>query len=164
VADAVTRSGSSMMADMARRAGWSSRIPNALTMKTTFSAKKSGARITVNHTVAPHARPLELGNKVVFDTHFVEKNGGFHLVKSKHYPNGRLVAVNRKLYKPMKAMQMTSTVLRYPVFHKPSEPGGWAAVPLRPFFFAATVAGAPAVQKRMEAALDSIARDLEFKG
>lgn len=164
VREALTESGSALVGDMRRRAGWSQRIQGAIVVKATFSEKKSGVRITVNHNEAPHARPYELGNKTVFDEHFVNANGGRHLVKSKAYPNGRLVVTDRKVYKAMKSLRMTSTVLRHPVFHAVGAPGGWAAVPLRPFFFAATAAGAPAVQKRMESALDAIANDLEFRG
>lgn len=40
-------------------AGWSSRIPAAITAKASFSAAKPGVTIRVSTRLAPHARPYE---------------------------------------------------------------------------------------------------------
>lgn len=44
-------------------ASWSSRIPGAVSIGTSFSAKKTGIFIRVNASKAPHARPLENDGK-----------------------------------------------------------------------------------------------------
>lgn len=48
--------------DMRSRAGYSSRIPSAIRMSVSFSARSGGITIRVDNRRAPHARPLELGN------------------------------------------------------------------------------------------------------
>ena len=48
--------------DMKDRASYSTRIPNAIGMSVSFSAKRGGITIKVNSKKAPHARVLERGN------------------------------------------------------------------------------------------------------
>ena len=48
--------------DMKDRASFSTRIPNAIRMSVSFSAKRGGITIRVNSKKAPHARVLERGN------------------------------------------------------------------------------------------------------
>ena len=44
-------------------ASWSSRIPGATTIKTSFGPRSAGAVVEVNKKKAPHARPLEMGSQ-----------------------------------------------------------------------------------------------------
>ena len=57
-----------------------------------------------------------------------------------------------------------SGVLRHPVFHKIGQPGGFASMPTRPFFFAAVNARTPGIDKKFETAIKQIAADSGFKG
>lgn len=57
VRKAVLDATSGMRADMARRAGWSSRIPGAIGVRASFA--RGSVEIRVNHRAAPHARPYE---------------------------------------------------------------------------------------------------------
>ncbi len=54
--------GEAIRQDMKARASYSSRIPGAIGMTTSFSAKGGGVRLRVNQAKAPHARVLERGN------------------------------------------------------------------------------------------------------
>lgn len=51
--------GERTVADAKARASWSSRIPAAIHLRVSFSGKNPGLIITVDHTVAPHARAYE---------------------------------------------------------------------------------------------------------
>lgn len=55
--------GQEIVDDMRQRAAYSSRIPGAIGMTVSFSAKGGGVRFRVNARRAPHARVLELGNQ-----------------------------------------------------------------------------------------------------
>lgn len=55
-------------------AGWSTRIPKATKIQTSFSKKKAGVAIVVNRHKAPHARPLEHGGRPGFVRHPVMGN------------------------------------------------------------------------------------------
>lgn len=46
-----------------RNASWSSRIPGAVKVKTSFSAKSAGVTVRVDSKAAPEARPLEHGGR-----------------------------------------------------------------------------------------------------
>jgi hypothetical protein len=50
-----------LLADTRRRAGWSTRIPGAIAVRTEASAAKVryGVQLRVDQDVAPHARPFE---------------------------------------------------------------------------------------------------------
>jgi hypothetical protein len=50
-------------ADVKAGYGWSSRIPGAVSVGTSFSKKATGVFIKVNSKRAPHARPFENGGK-----------------------------------------------------------------------------------------------------
>jgi hypothetical protein len=47
--------------DAKLRSSWSTRIPRAIRVTTTFSGKNPGVRVQVNKKNAPHARPFEHG-------------------------------------------------------------------------------------------------------
>lgn len=151
---AVSTAGSDLISAMRSEASWSSRIPGATSMAVSFGAKKSSIRIKVDHKKAPHARPLELGNKTTFSEDIINQHGGFKTV------NGRRVAVNRNIYKAMKKTGVgVGRVLRHPVWKK----GGYAEQPLRPFFFAAVEARTSSIDKKFQAAIDQIATDAGFR-
>lgn len=49
--------------DAKRRASWSSRIPRAIRVSTTFGKRNAGVSVVVNKNKAPHARPFEHGGR-----------------------------------------------------------------------------------------------------
>lgn len=51
-----------ILRDAKSRASWSTRIPGAITLGTSFTARNPGVRMKVNSTKAPHARPFEFGS------------------------------------------------------------------------------------------------------
>jgi hypothetical protein len=56
-----------ILADAKIRAGWSTRIPRATRIATTFTKKRAGVAIRTSAKKAPHARPYEnLGNAGTF--------------------------------------------------------------------------------------------------
>lgn len=59
---ALRHAGEELRSDMRRRASYSSRIPGAIGLTVSFSAKGGGIRLRVNSRKAPHARVLERGN------------------------------------------------------------------------------------------------------
>jgi hypothetical protein len=48
---------------------WSSRIPGAVKQRVGFGPRSSGVLIYVDADQAPHARPLEFGNRAGFNRH-----------------------------------------------------------------------------------------------
>lgn len=54
--------GEAIRSDMRRRSAYSKRIPGAIVMTVSFSAKGGGVKFRVNAKRAPHARVLERGN------------------------------------------------------------------------------------------------------
>lgn len=155
---ALTVSAAEMLGDVKGRASWSSRIPSATSVKTTFSAKRAKVVIVVNAKAAPHARGLELGNKNVFNEAEIAKRTKTVQVGSRKVQLGRSQA--------MKAMKKSGTgvgrALRHPVFDAKKPPTRVGEQPIRPFFFPAATSAAPRVQRRMEDALDTIARAAGF--
>jgi hypothetical protein len=51
--------GQPLLADARRRASWSTRIPRALRLATSFTKKQAGLSIVANRKIAPHARAYE---------------------------------------------------------------------------------------------------------
>lgn len=155
---AVSESGAAMLADVKSRASWSSRIPAATSVKTTFSVRSAKVQIVTNAKAAPHARPLELGNKNTFNE--AEITARTTTVRV----GGRLVQVGRR--KAMAKMKQSGVgvgrALRHPVWDSKHPPTRVGEQPVRPFFFPAAAANGPATQRRMESALDKIARDAGF--
>lgn len=60
---AVNEAGADILAKARAEASWSSRIPDAMYIRPNFTARSAGIRLVVNRRKAPHARPLEFGNK-----------------------------------------------------------------------------------------------------
>lgn len=67
---AMRRAGEELRGDMRKRASYSSRIPSAIRMTTSFSARGGGVKFRVDARRAPHARVLERGNMRGRATHF----------------------------------------------------------------------------------------------
>ena len=61
VRTAITGSGSRLVSRVKGNASWSSRIPGAVKLQTSFSTRNSTVKIVVDAKKAPHARPLENG-------------------------------------------------------------------------------------------------------
>jgi hypothetical protein len=59
---AMRNAGESIRRDMQQRASYSTRIPGAIRMTTSFSARSGGVKFRVDSKRAPHARVLERGN------------------------------------------------------------------------------------------------------
>jgi hypothetical protein len=60
---ALRKAAQPILTDARRRASWSSRIPSAITIRSSLSQRKPGVRLVVDAGRAPHARPLELGSQ-----------------------------------------------------------------------------------------------------
>lgn len=54
--------------------GWSSRIPGAVRTRVGFGPRSAGVLVHVDAGLAPHARPLEFGNRGGFNRHPVFGN------------------------------------------------------------------------------------------
>lgn len=153
----VKAAGAGVLNGVKAGASWSSRIPAATKLTVRYSTKGASIRIIVDHNKAPHARPLEVGNKNNF-TQAVAANGGYKIV------NGRRVAVHRSVYKKaLKSGVGVGRELRHPVFHKVGAPGGFADMPTRPFFFPAVKAAGASIDVAMEKVIIQTARDAGFK-
>lgn len=59
---ALRKAAQPILRDAKSRASWSSRIPGAISMKTSLSAKRPGVRLVTDSRAAPHARPYEFGS------------------------------------------------------------------------------------------------------
>lgn len=155
---ALNASAAELLGDVKGRASWSSRIPAATRVQATFSAKRAKVVILVDRKAAPHARGLELGNKNVFNEAEIAKRTKTVQVGSRKVQVGRRQA--------MQAMKKSKTgvgrALRHPVFDSKKPPTRVGEQAIHPFFFPAASAAAPGVQRRMEEALDTIARAAGF--
>lgn len=61
---AMRRAALPILEDAKNRASWSSRIPGAIGIRTSFQAgPRAGVRLVVDAKKAPHARPFEMGSK-----------------------------------------------------------------------------------------------------
>ena len=147
---ALSAAGSDLVSRVRDAASWSTRIPGATSVKTSFSATRGRAEIAVDAKRAPHARALELGNKNTFDEAEVTKRTSAGQSR-------------RKALKSMKSSGVgVGRALRHPVFDSQKPPIRVGEQPVHPFFFPAAAAAAPRVQRRMEDALDKIARAAGF--
>lgn len=59
---AVSEVAADVLSGIRADAGWSTRIPRATKMRTTFGAHSAGAGIVTSARQAPHARPLQFGS------------------------------------------------------------------------------------------------------
>ena len=137
--DGIKRAGADLVTAVQAEASWSSRIPAATRLKVSFGARSAGVTVSVDAKKAPHARPLEMGNKNVPDM-----------------PN---MARRPRLAR--------DRALRHPIFPDPSKTRDewvWIDQPTRPFFFKAETAISPLMYARMKKVLDEVADDLGFTG
>jgi hypothetical protein len=156
--NAIRQQGQVVVDAVRSRASWSSRIPGATGVSIRYSTVAASVKVSVDHRKAPHARPLEEGNRDSFSEEAVDVLGGYKVV------NGRRVAVNRSAYSAIRSTGIgLSRVLRHPVFHQTSEPGGYAEMPTRPFFKPAVDASSPGIDRAMENVVIQTARGAGFK-
>lgn len=57
------KAGEVVAADARRRAAWSTRIPRATKVSTSFTLRRPGVSVVVDKKKAPHARPYEHGGE-----------------------------------------------------------------------------------------------------
>jgi len=151
----INKAGAGVLSEVKQRASWSSRIPSATKLTVRYNASGASVRIQVDHNKAPHARPLEVGNKNNYSA-AVAAGGGYRVV------NGRRVAVTRKVYAKARAVGV-GKMLRHPVFHAIGQPGGFADMPLRPFFFDAINAQGRNIDQTLEKVVIQTAHDAGFR-
>lgn len=142
----ISDAGADLAASVKSEAAWSSRIPGTVRLVTSFGARSAGSTVTAGGKRAPHARPLEMGNKNT-------PPEGHH-------------AITRRVQREVKRGNLSlGRGLRHPVFGKPGESRDewtWADMGTRPFFFAAVKARTPDIDARMQRVVDEVARDLGF--
>ena len=162
---AVALSGVDLVSAIKAEASWSSRIPGATSIATTFGAKRASIRVRVDKKKAPHARGLEFGNSTAFSEKVINANGGYRLItfvdKKTGLKKTRNVAVRRGVYQAIRKSGVGSArTLRHPVYGR----GGYASQPTRPFFFASVQARTPEINKKFDTAIALAAVDAGFKG
>jgi len=164
--NAISESGADLVGGMRSRASWSSRIPGAIGLTVRFSTTRASVRVQVDHNKAPHARPLELGNKTTFDTSVLQAHGGLHTQKYR-MRNGQMgtrQVGKRSTYAAMRRTNVgVGRALDHPVWARADKQNGWSSMALRPFFFAAVEARSPAINTQFEAILDQVAKDAGFQ-
>lgn len=150
--EAVSLAGVDLVSAIKSEASWSSRIPAATSIGTTFGAKNASIRIRTDRKKAPHARGLEFGNADSFNEKVLQSKTGDY---------GAAGTSRRAVMKSMKKSGVgVGRVLRHPVFGR----GGYANMPTRPFFFASVNARTPEINKKFETAIALAAVDAGFKG
>ena len=65
----IKKSADVLVRDIRSNASWSTRIPGATRAKVGFGARSAGVQVLVDAGKAPHARPLEFGNRGAFNRH-----------------------------------------------------------------------------------------------
>ena len=150
---AIQAEGAGVVAAVKSAASWSQRIPEATALSIRYNVKGASVRIQVNHNKAPHARPLELGNRQAFnEIEIASRIAGGARNRREAIKQGRREGTGI----------ISGQLLRHPVFHKSGEPGGWATQPTRPFFFPTVAAQKGHIDQAMEKAAVQIARDAGF--
>lgn len=137
---------------------------NAVTISTRLNPKGASVRVQVDKNKARYARPMELGNKVAFNENLVS---AAESALNKGRKTSFAGVSRRKAIAEAKrrfgGAAVSGQLLRYPVYHKPGDPGGYAVVPTRPFFFPAIKASEGDIGLDMEKAIIQAARDAGFK-
>lgn len=161
----IREAGAGVLEQVKRNASWSSgtggtkengrsSIPSATKLSIRYNAKGASVRIIVDHKKAPHARPLELGNRQQFnEVEIASRIAGGARNRRAAIKEGKRVGTGI----------ISGQLLRHPVFHKSAEPGGWAVMPTRPFFFPAITQQGKKIDQRMEAVVIQTARGAGFK-
>lgn len=150
----IKQQGADVLGAVKAAAAWSTRIPGATALSIRYNVKGASVRIQVNHNKAPHARGLELGNRAGFNEVEIAtriaagaKNRRAAIAQGKKSGTGIV----------------SSRLLRHPVYHKSSEPGGWAVQPTRPFFFPTLAKRRPGIDQAMERVAVQAAHDAGFR-
>jgi hypothetical protein len=149
----VKAAGNGVVSKVKANASWSSRIPGAVSLNIRYSIYSAAVKVQVDRKKAPHARPLELGNKNQYSAASVPTV----------VVNGRKRAVSYGTYKKARAAGAFSRTLRHPVYHKVGQPGGFAEQPTRPFFMPAILDSGHDIDLVMERVVIQTARDAGFK-
>lgn len=149
----IKQAGDGVLSTVKSNASWSSRIPAATTLSIRYSIYAASVKVQVDHKRAPHARPLELGNKNQYLASAVPTAT----------VNGRKRAISARAYKVARAAGAFSRTLRHPVFHKVGSPGGYTQQPTRPFFFPAIQSSGRDIDLKMERVVVQAARDAGFR-
>jgi hypothetical protein len=132
------------VADAAKaKASWSRRIPAAVKVKPSFSAKSTGVSVEVDGKKAPHARPIDHAGKPGTFQHPVFGKDGAEV----HASDSVGTARRRRRRVATFAKGATDT---------------WVAQPARPFFAAAVDAKTPDIEKRINQVADEVARKAGF--
>lgn len=155
---AIATQGAGVVSAVQQNASWSSRIPNAVKISTRFSTNGASVKISVDHNQAPHARPIDRGNANSYSDAAVNALGGYATV------NGRRIAVNHSAYAAIRKTGIgLSRVLRHPVFHKTTSPGGYAEMATRPFFETGIQQSKAGIEEALENVVIQTAHDAGFK-
>lgn len=133
----------------------------AVVISTRFNSNGASVRVQVDKNKARYARAYELGNKASFNENLVSAAAA-RLNTGRRQPVSRRAAI-AAAKKQFGASATGGQLLRYPVYHKTSDPGGYAVVPTRPFFFPAIKASEGDIGIDMEKAIVQAARDAGFK-
>jgi hypothetical protein len=154
----VADAGAQVVGRIKTESSWSSRIPQAVTLSIRYRVNGASVRVQVDKRKAPHARPLEVGNKNQFSLAAINAHGGYKVV------NGRRVAVRFAAYKEIrKSGAGVERMLRHPVFDSNRPPSRIGEQPTRPFFFPAIKASAHGIDVRMEQVVIRTAREAGFR-
>lgn len=65
----IRKAAGGLQRDVQAGASWSTRIPAATKIRVGFGARSAGVTVHVDRNAAPHARPLEFGNRGAFNRH-----------------------------------------------------------------------------------------------
>jgi len=151
---AFLEAGADMISRIRSGASWSSRIPAAVKLQTTFSARSSKVKVLVDAKQAPHARPLEVGNRSNFDE---------GVIASRTRTIAGIQVGRRAAMAAMKREGVgVSRMLRHPVWDSEHPARRWSSMPTRPFFFPAATAEAARAEEALDLALEQIAHDSGF--
>jgi hypothetical protein len=144
---AVVEAGDPLLSRVRDAASWSTRIPGATRMATSFGVTRSGVTIRTSATQAPHARPLEMGNTNSYDDGEVNRR-----VAAGH-------AVSRRAaMSQLRSEGSAGRGLRHPVYGR-----GWSVMAARPYFFASTEAMTPEIEATFAAAISKAVREAGFR-
>lgn len=160
VRTAVSEAGAAVLGQARSNASWSSRIPAATKLTTSYSAKRAGITIRTSKTRAPHARPFEFGNKNTYAEARVKELG----TRTIRLLNGREVTYvrRRKAMAQMRAKGEHGRGLRHPVFDAETPPTRVTEVGTRPYLFPAVASREAGTTAAFQAAIDKAVREAGF--
>lgn len=154
-----------VLAEARRRASWSSRIPRATRITTSFTKRRGGVSIVVNSKKAPHGRPYEnLGEPGTF-RHPVFSGGDGAIQRSRDMVFGREVpGAFKTTYKSQAAnIKDRKRSNRRAAIRKGSKGTRWVAQAARPYLFDAVEAKGGAVTEALADLVMEIGRKHGWK-